>query len=167
MEKPKMMPVPIETKGKMIWTQIWRWVTTIRKWELAEDWEYKLPEGGPVVVIPKGFTFNGTTVPRPLWAILSPTGLLLIPSLIHDFAYRYDYLWAVDSEGFAHKYKEGAGRWAWDLMFWKVGVKEVGMSYLNAVVWLLLVSFGWWSWRSKNDQETEDIAPSNKPIRSR
>ena len=87
---------------KSIFLRIWRWITSIRKWKLTEDWEFKLPYDEPVIIIPKGFVFDGASIPRPLWGILSPTGLLLIPGLIHDFAYRYDYLWALDSEGRAY-----------------------------------------------------------------
>ncbi len=42
--------------------------------------------------------------------ILSPTGVLFIPGLIHDFAYRYDYLWAVNSKGEPVKYKTNPGQ---------------------------------------------------------
>lgn len=97
MDMPKLIPIQIKTRDKPFLIRIWRWITSIRKWELSEDWEYKLPEDEPVIVIPKGFVFDGASIPRPLWGLLSPTGLLLVPGLIHDFAYRYDYLWALDS----------------------------------------------------------------------
>ena len=34
-----------------------------------------------------------------LWFFLSPTGLLLIPGLFHDYGYRYDQLWHLDTKG--------------------------------------------------------------------
>ncbi|HEA65793.1 MAG TPA: DUF1353 domain-containing protein [Desulfobacterales bacterium] len=49
-----------------------------------EDWHYNGFD-----LIPKGFIFDGASIPRCLWWFLSPVGLLLIPGLIHDFDYRY------------------------------------------------------------------------------
>ena len=163
MEMPKLIPIPIETKGKSIFIRIWRWITSIRKWELTEDWEFKLPDDEPVVVIPKGFIFDGASIPRPLWGILSPTGLLMIPGLIHDFAYRYDYLWALDSEGRAYKYKEKSGQWAWDSMFRRVGLKVNALAFIDTLAWIVLAVLGWWSWMSNRKRNEPEIKPS-RPI---
>ena len=58
---------------------------------MARDFEYTLPDGREIV-IPEGFVFDGASVPRLLWGLLSPTGLLLIGGLVHDFGYRFDLL---------------------------------------------------------------------------
>ncbi len=156
---PKMRPILIETKNQPIWVRIWRWITSIRKWEIVEDWCYKLPDG-PTVVIPKGFVFDGASIPRPLWFLLSPTGLLFIPGLIHDFAYRYDYLWAVDRWGVVYKYKENAGQWYWDGVFRKVGTSVNGMALIDMIGWLTLLLGGWWSWCSNRRRNADEIKPS-------
>jgi hypothetical protein len=163
MDMPKLIPIPIETRNKSILIRIWRWITSIRKWELIEDWEFKLPDDEPVIVIPKAFVFDGASIPRPLWGVLSPTGLLLIPGLIHDFAYRYDYLWALDSKGYVYKYKEKSGQWIWDSMFRKVGLEVNGMALIDTLAWLALAVFGWWAWRSNQKRNEPEINP-NKPI---
>lgn len=163
MNMPKLVPIPIETKNKPIWIRIWRWITSIRKWELCEDWQYKLPDNEPVIVIPKGFIFDGASIPRPLWALLSPTGLLLIPGLIHDFAYRYDYLWALTPSGSAYKYKAGSGQWFWDSLFRRVGLRVNGMALIDLLAWIALALFGWWSWMSNRKRNASQIEP-NYPI---
>ena len=160
MEMPKLIPIPIKTREKSVWLRVWRWITSIRKWELLEDWEYKLSDNEPVIVIPKGFIFDGASIPRPLWGVLSPTGLLLIPGLIHDFAYRYDYLWALDSEGRAYKYKERSGQWAWDSMFRVVGLRVNGIAFIDTLAWLALAVLGWLSWKSNRKRNEPEIKPN-------
>ena len=66
MKMPKLVPIPIKTREKSIFLRIWRWITSIRKWQLIEDWEFQLPDNGPTIVIPKGFVFDGASIPRPL-----------------------------------------------------------------------------------------------------
>jgi hypothetical protein len=38
------------------------------------------------ICIPEGYVSDGATVPRLLWAVFSPTGILFVASLVHDFA---------------------------------------------------------------------------------
>ena len=160
MEMPKLIPIPIRTKDKPIGIRIWRWITSIRKWELIEDWKHKLPDDEPVIVIPRGFVFDGASIPRPLWGLLSPTGLLLIPGLIHDFAYRYDYLWALDSEGSVYKYKEGSGQATWDSLFRRVGVDVNGIALIDTLAWFALATFGRWAWMSNRKRGEREIKPN-------
>ncbi len=52
-----------------------------RKWRLIEDWHT------PFGVVPKGFTTDGASVPRMLWVVFSPAGVLFQASVIHDHLY--------------------------------------------------------------------------------
>ena len=165
MDMPKLMPLPIRTRqenGKPIsfWKRVWRWLTSIRQWEVIEDWEYKLPGTEPTIVVPSGFVFDGASIPRPLWGILSPTGSLLIPGLVHDFAYRYDYLWALDPTGVARKYKVDAGRKVWDPLFRDIGLAVNGIAIIDWVAWRMLVGFGGFAWRSNRDRWHGPVYPS-------
>jgi len=162
MDMPKLIPILIKTKDELIWIRIWRWITSVRKWEVTEDWEYKLPDDEPVIVIPKGFIFDGASVPRPLWILLSPTGLLLIPGLIHDFAYRYDYLWALGSSGTAYKYKEKSGRSFWDSMFRRVGLDVNGMAFIDLIARGALFLFGWIPWMFNRRLNEPEIKPNKE-----
>ena len=157
---PQVVPVPIKTKDEPTWTQIKRWITSIRKWKLVEDWEYKLPNDGPTVVIPKGFIFDGASIPKVLWGVLSPTGLLFIPGLIHDFGYRYDYLWALDSSGSVYKYDENSGQVHWDLLFREVGMEVNGMAIIDKIAWFTLVIFGGWAWEDNRKRKEPELQPA-------
>lgn len=158
MNMPKLSPLPIKTLGKSFFPRIWAWVTEVRKWELVEDWEYELPDK-TIVVIPKHFIFDGASIPRPLWGILSPTGLLLIPGLIHDFGYRYDYIWVRDITGKVHKDKEGYGQKCWDKLFYEVGKKVNGMKIIDALAWLALASMGRFAWKANRERNEAEVFP--------
>lgn len=164
MKMPVLLPVPIETKGRAVLIRIWKWITSIRNWKLYENWDYQLPDKTRII-IPQGFQFDGASIPRPLWAILSPVGLLLIQGLVHDFGYRYDYLWAVNEDGELYKYKEKAGRLYWDRVFREVGVAVNGMAVIDAAAWLMLILFGFGPWRKNRKRNAEEMKPEIDPLR--
>jgi hypothetical protein len=159
MKMPNMQPVPIETKNKPLIVRIWRWITTVRRWVLTDDWTHTLPDGKTTIIIEKGFDFDGASIPKPLWALLSPVGLLLIPGLIHDYAYRHDYLIAVDENGNRFKYKQEAGRKYWDELFRKVGLDVNGLSLIDMLAWLALALFGWRAWNQRRKEARLNIRP--------
>ncbi len=158
MQMPKLLPKRIKTKGEDIHIRIWRWMTVIRKWEVGEDWEFDLPDGQRIV-IPKGFIFDGASIPRLFWGILSPTGLLLIPGLIHDFGYRYDYIWALDETDVAYRYQTQAGKTYWDTVFSEVGLQVNGMPIFNWMAWITLVTMGRWAWESNRKRNEPEVYP--------
>ena len=61
-ELPHMQPIRIPTKDKGFWGAIWLWFMTVRTWTITKDFHYKL--NGKEYVIPKGFTFDGASVPK-------------------------------------------------------------------------------------------------------
>ncbi len=158
MHMPKLLPKRIKTKGEDIHIRIWRWMTVIRKWEVGEDWEYELPDGQRIV-IPKGFIFDGASIPRLFWGILSPTGILLIPGLIHDFGYRYDYIWALNKAGSAYRYPEKAGKRYWDTLFSQVGLAVNGMPIFNKIAWIAVATMGGWAWESNRKRHLPEVYP--------
>jgi len=90
---PALKPVPIPTKNqKTVIHKLTAFIFEVRKWELVENWHYTLCDGVELI-IPKGFRFDGASIPRPFGAILNPIGLLLIPGLLHDYGYKYDQIW--------------------------------------------------------------------------
>lgn len=65
---PKLEPVTIPTKGLSFWPTLWALLTSVRRWRLTEDWRYLLPvDNGVLIVIPKGFEFDGASIPKPLY----------------------------------------------------------------------------------------------------
>ena len=157
---PVLIPVPIlTTKQSTPIHKLVAYVTEIRQWQVAENWAYK--KGDKTLVIPKGFIFDGASIPRVLWGVLSPTGLLLIPGLIHDFGYRYDYIWCVDANsktGFIKLHK-CAGRKVWDKIFYEVGTKVDGIPLINALAWLALTTLGGIAWKKNRAKNADEIYP--------
>ncbi len=145
MQMPELRPIPIPTKGKNIFGRIFTWVFSVRKWEVLEDWPYQLRDK-TTIIIPKGFEFDGASIPRPLWAILSPVGLLLIPGLIHDYGYRYNKLLTEDKNGQKVPYKENAGKAYWDKVFRQTGIDVNGVVIIDTIAWLALAVGGWYTW---------------------
>lgn len=155
-EMPVVRPVPIKTVNQKFFVRIFRWIFSIRKWELMMDWTYNLPEDKPKIIIKKGFIFDGASIPRIFWAILSPTGLLLIPGLIHDFAYKHSSLIGLKG-GKEFKYGPEKGRLFWDKLFKDVAVKVNGFTIINRIAWFFLVLFGWYVWNGYRKKEGDLI----------
>lgn len=171
MEMPVLRPRPIVTtsgendtffqKLTMFFVKHWRWIISVREWELIENWDYELPDGQKIVV-PRGFVFDGASIPRLLWSVLSPAGLLLVPGLVHDFAYRYTYLWAYDEQGGLFKLDSGEGRRQWDVLFFRVGMKVNDMFLINLVSGLMLALFGGFAWSKNRKKDIPEIFPEEK-----
>lgn len=141
-DMPVLRPVPIRTRGLPWYVAYWRWLTVRRDFVLADDWRCRLPTG-ECVVIRKGFVFDGASVPRLLWAALSPIGLLLIPGLLHDAAYTHAALY--DADG--HAAVTFASRREADALFNEVNQIVNQMHLLTALCALLLWAFAWHAWR--------------------
>ena len=84
---PQLRPIAIPTAGKGFWGAVWMWLTGVRTWEVADDWAFKI--NGLWYIIPQGFVFDGASIPKFLHTWLSPTGVLLMGGLVHDYAYKY------------------------------------------------------------------------------
>ena len=96
-ELPHLQPVKISTKGKGFWKGIIMWLTSTRNWTITKDWKYKI--NGNEYVIPKGFQFDGASIPKFLRTFFSPVGVLLIGGLVHDYMYKYSALKSVQAKG--------------------------------------------------------------------
>ena len=134
-EMPHLVPVPIRTKHRGTAGQLLTWLFSVRSWELGQDWLYTLPSGDRVK-IPKAFEFDGPSVPRPFWAILSPVGLLLIPGLVHDYSYQFGKLLQVQPDGSETDYHTDWKRADWDRLFYDVGLQVNGIWLLSFIAWL-------------------------------
>ncbi len=145
---PVLKPIPIPTRKQPSFIhKIAVFIFEVRKWELVEHWHYTYNSSGEKIelVIPKGFIFDGASIPRPFWAILNPIGLLLIPGLLHDYAYKYQQLWQV-SDGHVIAYKEAADKKVWDKLFKDVGKEVNGFFLVNAIAWAAVFFGGQEAW---------------------
>ena len=156
---PVLRPIPIPTRERSLLMRIVVWMHQVRTWEVVENWEYTLPTDGTRIIIHKDFRFDGASIPRPLWAILNPIGLLLIPGLIHDYGYRYRQLWKVENAGTVSPYKRGGSKTTWDQIFRKTGRAVNGMSFINCAVWLAVYFGGCCAWRSNRKKNQQPVVP--------
>jgi len=154
---PILRPLPICTKGLPWYQRWWIWAESTRKWEVVEDWAFDWKDGVKLL-IKAGFIFDGASIPRIFWGILSKTGLLLIPSIFHDHAYQYNFLWQIMPDGTITKWRDKAGKAFWDRMFMDVGDYVNGSHFVNAIAWTALKVGGWVAWHGDRD----DSQPSDK-----
>ena len=105
---PKILFKSISTEPSSPWLRQIAIATERRFFYLAEDWEIDLISNRytdftgsiviPVKTDERRFVFDGASIPVP-WLIslitigvFRPLGVLLIASIVHDFAFRYGYL---------------------------------------------------------------------------
>ena len=161
---PVLRPIPIPTRERSLLMRIVVWMHQVRTWEVVENWEYTLPTDNTRIVIPEGFRFDGASIPRPLWVILSPSGLLLIPGLIHDYGYRYRQLWRVENDGTVSPYERGGSKTTWDRLFGKVGREINGMSFINFAAWLAVYLGGCFAWCRNSRDDERPVVPDVPPL---
>ena len=139
-EYPLMKPIRIDTKGKGFFTLIKIWILGVRYWEIAKDFEYVL--NGNKYVIPAGFIFDGASIPKFLHPIVSPVGVLLIPGLVHDYAYKYATLLREnkkDTMGVISQKKA-------DEIFRDINIGVNGIYLMNYLAYWSLRIFGFLAW---------------------
>ena len=138
-EMPQMKPIPIPTKGKGFWKAIFLWVFGTRHWIVAKDFVYWM--NGQQYVIPKGFQFDGASVPKFLAQFLSPVGVLLIGGLIHDYGYKYETLLLKSNRTIGKKTQ----KWM-DQTFRDINIEVNGFYLLNQRAYWALRLGGWVAW---------------------
>jgi len=144
---PVLQPIPIETKDKGFWKGILLWLLGKRQWEVAEDFWFTL-EGGNYM-IPAGFQFDGASVPKFLATFLSPTGVLLIGGLVHDYGYKYATL--LHDDGTTFGYRDQA---YWDRIFRDICIEVNGFKFLNYLAYWTLRLFGFVAWNGHKKRGT-------------
>jgi|TARA_B110000495_G_C22983496_1_gene578421 hypothetical protein len=149
---PEMKPITIPTAGKGFFGAIWMWLTGTRKWELTKDFTYKIDRR--LYIIPKGFVFDGASIPKFLRSWLSPVGVLLIGGLVHDYGYKYETLRYSASKGKEGDPTIGTKDQKWmDETFRDINIKVNGFYALNYLAYysLRLAGFVAWNGHRKRD----------------
>ncbi len=157
---PSLKPIPLgDGEDSSVWQSITDWRKNARKFMLIEDWYYTLPNGIRIY-IPKGFIFDGASVPRFLWPILDPFGILMIPGLIHDFGYRYNFL--LDEMGLPIYVNYGQAHF--DQIFFEVAKKCNGLFITDKTAWRTLRIFGPIAWKNGRTRSADVYWHINRPI---
>jgi hypothetical protein len=139
-EYPHMQPIRIPTRDKGFWGAIWLWLMTVRTWTITKDFNYKLR--GVEYVIPKGFTFDGASVPKFLASFLSPVGVLLIGGLVHDYAYKFACLKTKNSKDPLLLLNQHQA----DKIFRDINIEVNGFHFLNYLAYWALRVGGFVAW---------------------
>ena len=150
-EMPHLKPIRIPTAGKGFWGAIWMWITGTRHWELADSWYYEI--NGEEYMIPAGFKCDGASIPKCLHTWLSPTGVLLMGGLIHDYAYKYATLLKSDQKETMGKITQKQA----DQIFRDINIEQNGFHFLNYLAYYALRLGGWVAWNGhrKRNEEVE------------
>lgn len=145
---PVLQPVKIPTNGRGVLSAIWVWIGKPRKWIVAEDFCYSI--NGVRYVIPAGFEFDGASVPKFLHTLLSPTGILLLGGLVHDYGYRYQCLQLADGR---HDSKHSQKHF--DKIFRDINIQVNGFKTINYVSYFMLRVLGIFAW-NKNEKKANN-----------
>ena len=145
-EMPTLKPVPIATKGKGFWKGIWLWIMTTRNWEVTKDWRYTV--NGQTYVVPKGFVFDGASVPKFLATWLSPVGVLLMGGLVHDYAYKYAALMKSGDRVLVPLTQKEA-----DVLFRDICIEVNGFKLMNYLAYYALRLAGFVAWNGHRKAE--------------
>ena len=148
-EMPQMSPIKIETADKGFWKAVWMWMLGVRHWEITKDFYFSLK--GEEYVIPQGFEFDGASVPKFLAMWLSPTGVLLMGGLIHDYGYKYGTLLRSDRTNIGDK----SQKWM-DTLFRDICIEQNGFKLLNYLAYWALRLGGFVAWNGHRKHEPKD-----------
>jgi len=149
---PILQPLPIPTRGLPWYQAYFNWLFYRRDYRLAEDWIYRLPTG-ELICIRADFVFDGASIPRFAWLFLTPIGILLIPGLLHDYAYKFMLLRAPDGTvAIAFPTRRSADR-----MFLEVCHITNGLLLLDLLCTLIVRLFGGIAWRQHRLAQREQM----------
>ena len=130
---------------------------TYRRWfEVRKDYILWVPVLQAYIFIPNTFLFDGASVPKILNSLFSPTGMLLLGALPHDFGYRYECLMLVDPMT-GELYVRNFTKKELDLLFRYLCTYESGLNKASAVAEFTLSFAGYIGWRQnrKADKDLE------------
>jgi len=139
-DMPILRPLPVRKRGER------------RRWEVMEDWTCDFLGRGFTYIIPAGFIFDGASIPRLFWNILNPTGYLFIAGLLHDFVYKYRFLYTYSTieslDGMERRViREFYSQKEADKKFEDLADKIcMGASFFTAVAYKSLRMFGSTAW---------------------
>ena len=151
-ELPHLQPIAIKTKGKGFFKGIIMWLLGTRNWVILKDFKYTL--NGTEYVIPKGFTFDGASIPKFLRTFFSPVGVLLMGGLVHDYMYKYAACKPADKKGQLLLVDQKRA----DEIFRDINIEVNGFYFMNYLAYwsLRLGGFVAWNGHKKETQKSNN-----------
>ena len=155
LDMPCLEPVPLDTRKFM------GLGSGSRRWRFVDDWTFVLHNGN-IAFVPRGFVFNGASIPKLFRSFMSPIGFLFIASVFHDFGYRFGYLrgWEEKIRGAPIKLEAFKTRTDFDFLLRDTAIQTSGWKGLSNTVFGVITSTGYVSWdkhRKNNVTEEEDL----------
>lgn len=153
---PQIMPLVMPTVGLPWYTKAKAMFYDTRAYVLVKDFIY-IRQNGEKILVPKGFCTDFASVPRVFWPLgLDPQGILMIPSIPHDFAYRHDFYLNENRE----KIYERKGKRFHDKLFREISI-DVNEMYTPSYLSILALDvFGYFAWKKyKRDGELDLFGP--------
>jgi hypothetical protein len=124
-------------------------------YELAVDWTYEWAHDGirRRIVVPKGFQYDGASVPRLVWTLsgILPDGLIRAAALFHDWLYQHKG--QLPERSYQEFYRGNwrdvgmvVSRGEADRLFARI-MREAGVSTVKRrLAYLGVRACGWWAW---------------------
>ncbi|MDP8268277.1 MAG: DUF1353 domain-containing protein [Candidatus Tenebribacter davisii] len=141
---PIMQGVPIK-KETNLFKRFIKFLIFRRRWTVLCDYCLWVPALGKWIFVPMDFIFDGASVPKILNGIYSPTGMLLLGAVPHDFGYRYKGLLHVNYLG--EIYFVSYTKSQLDSIFHILNTYESGMPHASYVAKFVLTLVGFLGWR--------------------
>ena len=148
-ELPHLQPIPIKTKGKGFWKGIIMWLLGTRNWVILKDFKYTM--NGTNYVIPKGFSFDGASIPKFLRTFFSPVGVLLIGGLVHDYMYKYSACKSADKKGQLLLVDQKKA----DQIFRDINIEVNGFYFMNYLAYWSLRLGGFVAWNGHRKRNSK------------
>ena len=148
-ELPHLQPIPIKTKGKGFWKGIIMWLLGTRNWVILKDFKYTM--NGTEYVIPKGFSFDGASIPKFLRTFFSPVGVLLIGGLVHDYMYKYAACKPADKKGQLLLVDQKKA----DQIFRDINIEVNGFYFMNYLAYWSLRLGGFVAWNGHRKRNSK------------
>ena len=148
-ELPQLQPIPIKTKGKGFWKGIIMWLLGTRNWTIIKDFKYTI--NGTNYVIPKGFSFDGASIPKFLRTFFSPVGVLLIGGLVHDYMYKYSACKPADKKGQLLLVDQKKA----DQIFRDINIEVNGFYFMNYLAYWSLRLGGFVAWNGHRKRNSK------------
>ena len=152
-QMPILRPLPVKKRGER------------RRWELMADWEYKGRDYTENYLIKKGFIFDGASIPRLFWNVLSPTGYLFIAGLIHDHLYKFAFIWTRSTENPENIYRMPCDKSEADQIFQDVAdFICMGEKFYTGIAKKALQVFGFVAWNEHRERDISSyLSAQNAP----
>lgn len=149
---PVMRTIITNTKDRKWYKQIYKMLHRKVTYVIVEDYYCYIPFLGVTLFIPKGFIFDGASIPKWLWPLIAPIDVLCIAAVFHDFAYRYQTYLTDTHELYLPNLDKGV----YDSIFKNLSIYTNGLLCTSWMAYIAVLIFGRVFW-NQNRKEKRKI----------